>query len=46
MADETKKRIPLWLYPSTIECMNAILEKVNCKSRSEFIEITILFYSQ
>ncbi len=45
MADETKKRIPLWLYPSTIECMDALLEKDNCKSRSEFIEKAIQFYS-
>ena len=45
MADETKKRIPLWLYPSTIERMDALLEKDNCKSRSEFIEKAIQFYS-
>ena len=34
MADETKNRIPLWLYPSTIERMDALLEKDNCKSRA------------
>lgn len=45
MAEETKNRIPLWLYPSTIESMDALLEKDNCKSRSEFIEKAIRFYS-
>ena len=43
--EETKDRIPLWLYPSTIESMDALLEKDNCKSRSEFIEKAIRFYS-
>lgn len=45
MTDETKDRIPLWLYPSTITTMDALLEKDNCKSRSEFIEKAIRFYS-
>lgn len=45
MTEETKDRIPLWLYPSTIESMDALLEKDNCKSRSEFIEKAIRFYS-
>lgn len=45
MTEETKNRIPLWLYPSTIEGMDALLEKDNCKSRSEFIEKAIRFYS-
>lgn len=45
MTEETKDRIPLWLYPSTIESMDAFLEKDNCKSRSEFIEKAIRFYS-
>ncbi|MFZ5944274.1 MAG: hypothetical protein ACOYVD_09205 [Bacillota bacterium] len=45
MTEETKDRIPLWLYPSTIECMDALLEKDNCKSRSEFIEKAVRFYS-
>lgn len=45
MTEETKDRIPLWLYPSTIDSMDALLEKDNCKSRSEFIEKAIRFYS-
>lgn len=45
MTEETKNRIPLWLYPSTIESIDALLEKDNCKSRSEFIEKAIRFYS-
>jgi metal-responsive CopG/Arc/MetJ family transcriptional regulator len=45
MSEEIKTRIPLWLYPSTIEGVDAILEKDNCKSRSEFIEKAIRFYS-
>ncbi len=45
MTEEIKTRIPLWLYPSTIVGMDAILEKDNCKSRSEFIEKAVRFYS-
>jgi metal-responsive CopG/Arc/MetJ family transcriptional regulator len=45
MTEETKNRIPLWLYPSTIESMDGLLAKDNCKSRSEFIEKAIRFYS-
>lgn len=45
MTEETKDRIPLWLYPSTIECMDALIEMDNCKSRSEFIEKAVRFYS-
>lgn len=44
MEEETKSRIPLWLYPSTIECMDELLQKDNCKSRSEFIEKAVRFY--
>lgn len=44
METETKKRLPLWLYPSTIQSMDSLLEKDNCKSRSEFIEKAVRFY--
>ncbi len=45
MTEETKDRIPVWLYPSTLECMDALLELDNCKSRSEFIEKAVRLYS-
>ena len=45
MAEENKKRIPLWLYPETIKKTDELFPKDNCKSRSEFIEKAIHFYS-
>lgn len=44
MERETKKRIPLWIYPSTEEQINRIFESDNCKSPSEFIEKAVKFY--
>ena len=38
MTEEKKTRIPLWIYPSTIEEADQLMEQDNCKSRSEFIE--------
>jgi hypothetical protein len=45
VAEENKKRIPLWLYPETIKKTDELFPKDNCKSRSEFIEKAIHFYS-
>ena len=42
---ETKIRIPTWLYPSTLEVMDAAVPQDNSKSRSEFIERAIRFYA-
>ena len=42
---EVKTRIPLWLYPSTLEAVDKAMERDNCKSRSEFIENAIRFYA-
>lgn len=39
-----KKRTAVWLYPETIERMDSLLEKDNCKSRSEFIDKALNFY--
>lgn len=44
MNDENKERIPIWLYPSTIQRMDGWLKEDNCKSRSEFIEKALRFY--
>lgn len=44
METETKNRLPVWLYPSSIQSMDSMLEKDNCKSRSEFIEKAVRFY--
>lgn len=42
---EIKIRIPLWLYPSTLEAVDRAMARDNCKSRSEFIEKAIRFYA-
>jgi len=42
---ETKVRIPVWLYPSTIKAMDQAMASANCKSRSEFIEKAVCFYA-
>ena len=42
---EIKTRIPLWLYPSTLEAVDRAMGRDNCKSRSEFIENAIRFYA-
>ncbi|MDD2270589.1 MAG: hypothetical protein PHG60_03360 [Candidatus Dojkabacteria bacterium] len=39
-----KKRTAVWLYPETIEKMDSLLERDNCKSRSEFIDKALNFY--
>lgn len=44
MERETKKRIPLWIYPSTEELIYNIFKSDNCKSPSEFIEKAVKFY--
>ena len=45
MEHENKTRIPAWLRPSTIRRMDGWLETANCKSRSEFIEKLLHFYT-
>lgn len=42
---ELKQRIPVWLYPSTLEVMDETLPGDNCKTRSEYIEKAIRFYT-
>jgi hypothetical protein len=44
MQHKAKNRTAVWLYPETIERMDAILESDNAKSRSEFIEKSLQFY--
>lgn len=39
-----KKRTAVWLYPETIDKMDNLLERDNCKSRSEFIDKALNFY--
>ena len=43
--EETKTRIPVWLYPSTLEAVDRGMETGNCKSRSEFLENAAQFYA-
>jgi len=42
--NSVKKRTAVWLYPETMEEMDNLLEKDNCKSRSEFIDKALNFY--
>lgn len=42
---ETKERIPVWLYPSSLAVIDAAMAKDNCKSRSEYMERAALFYA-
>lgn len=44
LQNSAKNRTAVWLYPETIERMDALLEKENAKSRSEFIEKSLQFY--
>lgn len=39
-----KVRTAVWLYPETMEKMDSLLERDNCKSRSEFIDKALNFY--
>ncbi|WP_324293288.1 hypothetical protein [Lacrimispora defluvii] len=42
--NKAKNRTAVWLYPETIERMDALLVSDNAKSRSEFIEKALQFY--
>ncbi len=42
---EKKERIPVWLYPSTLEAIDQTMAADNCKSRSEFLENAAQFYA-
>ena len=42
---ENKKKFALWVYPDTLEKVEAIYREDDCESKSEFIEKAILFYS-
>ena len=42
---EVKARIPVWLYPSTLEAMDRAAETAGCRSRSEYLEKAALFYA-
>lgn len=44
MPEEKKTRIPLWVYPSTLEEVDLLMEQDNCRTRSEFIEKALQFY--
>ena len=39
-----KKKFATWLYPETIEKVEALYRKEGCTSRSDFIEKAIRFY--
>lgn len=45
MAEENKKRFPLWIYPEIQQKVKDLYKKDNCRSQSEFIEKAIIFYS-
>ena len=41
---ENKKKFALWIYPDTLEKVEAIYREDDCESKSEFIEKAICFY--
>lgn len=43
--DETKKKFALWAYPTTLEKVERLYRLDNCRSKSEFIEKSVLFYA-
>lgn len=43
--DENKKKFALWIHPSTIEKVDRLYKLDNCRSKSEFIEKAVQFYS-
>ena len=43
--NEKKERIPVWLYPSTLEAIDKAMYQANCKSRSEFLENAAQMYA-
>ena len=44
-AEETKDRIPAWLYPSTLSVIDKMMAQGNFKSRSEYLETAAQFYA-
>ena len=44
--NEWKQRTTIWLSPNIMNSLNDMRSKANCKSRSEFIEQAIQFYSE
>lgn len=42
---EKKERIPVWLYPSTLEVIDGAMQTANCRSRSEFLGNAAKFYA-
>jgi len=42
--NEIKSRNTVWLYPSTLEAIDLACEKINCKSRSDFMERAAQFF--
>ena len=43
--EETKERIPAWLYPSTLSVIDKMMAQGNFKSRSEYLETAAQFYA-
>ena len=43
---EKIQRTTIWLSPNIMNSLDYMKSKANCKSRSEFIEQTIKFYSE
>jgi len=43
--DENKRKFALWIHPSTLEKVDRLYALDNCKSKSEYIEKAVLFYS-
>lgn len=42
---EKKNKFPLWIYPSTMETIERHIDKSGCRSKSDYIEQAVRFYS-
>lgn len=43
--EENKKKFALWIHPSAMEKVERLYQLDNCRSKSEFIEKAVLFYT-
>jgi hypothetical protein len=45
MTEENKRKYAFWLRPDTVRLAEEMFSRDNCKSRSEYVEKALLFYT-
>lgn len=45
MSEEIKRKYAYWMQPATVKLMDEMYRRDNCKSRSEYVEKAIQFYT-